>query len=75
VKIIAALLAEAVETCATCDGNGFLSKPSGYPSQVRCPKCGAKGRVLTTEGHKLVEFVTLWLGPKFADRDHGHSLH
>lgn len=74
VKIIAELLAEAVETCVTCDGNGWR-KPPGNIHPVGCPDCRGNGNMLSDSGHELVEFMTRWLQPKFSERDHGHSLH
>lgn len=78
-KIIAELLAEAVEECLTCDGSGWRVPPTpgveGSWNARHCLDCGGHGKALTTEGYALVEFATLWLAPKFADTDHGHSLH
>ena len=73
-KIITELLAEAVEECITCDGTG-RRKPSGYALSVGCVDCRGGGKMLTTEGHALVEFLETWLGHKYAEADHGHSLH
>jgi hypothetical protein len=71
VKIIPELLAEAVEDCITCDGSGHLEPPTA--STVRwCYHC-LGGVVLTTEGHQLVDFLTKWLTPKFAEVDHFHK--
>ena len=75
-KIIAELLAEAVEECITCGGTGWRFppiNPSGWGTH--CVDCRGNGKALTTEGWALVEFLELWLGRKFAEADHGHSLH
>ena len=73
-KLIRELLAEAVETCTTCDGSG-RRQPPGYRLSVGCADCRGTGNMLTDEGIELVEFLHLWLAPKFAEVDHGHSLH
>lgn len=73
-KIIAELLAEAVETCITCDGSG-RRKPTGYALSVGCMDCRGTGNMLTNEGHALIEFMERWMAHKFAEADHGHSLH
>lgn len=73
-KIIAEMLAEAVEECITCEGSG-RRQPPGYALSVGCIDCRGTGKALTEQGYALVEFMDRWLGPKYASNDHGHSLY
>lgn len=72
-KVIREILAEAVEPCITCPGTGWIT--SGRGGRLWCVDCKGTGQMLTEDGHALVEFLMRWIGPKFAEADHGHSLH
>lgn len=71
-KLIRELLAEATERCVTCDGRGWHDRFGG---NTWCVDCRGTGAMLTDGGHELVKFLTTWLKGRFADEDHGHSLH
>jgi hypothetical protein len=73
-KLIKAILAEALEQCITCPGTGWMQLGEGRTGRVWCPDCKGTGKMLTDDGQELVEFLRKRLG-HFAEADHTHSIH